>query len=266
MDHAVAALLMDLASLFAQLQPAADRHTIHIPTTWHQGRTAYGGLSTALAYQSARLVATDTPPLLSAQIAFSGPIAGTVEIQSTVLRRGRNSAFVRSDIHVGDDIALSATFVFMTRRESKVDYDGFPVPALPPLPTEEQVRSGPPQFFTHNMEYSESRAALVKGDTCIGAWHRFKERDGLDPMAELLCIGDALPPAAMGLMPEKAPVSSINWQVNVLEANPQTERGWWYLQSDADHAVHGGSSQRMMAWNSEGKPMLTGMQAVALFV
>lgn len=257
---------MNLAELLGSLKPDAAIHTVDIPTTWHQGRTAYGGLSTALAYQSAKLAAPDMPPLLSAQIAFSGPIAGAVEIQSTVLRRGRNSAFVRSDIRVGDDTALSATFVFMTRRDSKVDYDGFAQPTLPPIPTEEQARSGPPQFFTHNMEYPESRAALLRGDTCIGCWHRFKERAALDPMAELLCIGDALPPAAMGLMPEKAPVSSINWQVNILDAEPRTTRGWWYLQSDADHAIHGGSSQRMMAWNSDGKPMMTGMQAVALFV
>jgi acyl-CoA thioesterase len=257
---------MTLASLLAQLEPAADRHIITIPATWYQGRTAYGGLSTALAYQSAKLMAPDLPPLLSAQIAFSGPVAGAIEIQSTVLRRGRNSAFVRSDIRVGDDIALSATFIFMARRDSRVAFDGFPAPSLPPLPAEDQVRSGPEQFFTHNMEYSEGRAGLLNGDTRIGAWHRFKERESLDPIAELLCIGDALPPAAMGLMPEKAPVSSINWQVNILESEPRTNRGWWYVQSEADHAIHGSSSQRMMAWNSEGRPMMTGMQAVALFI
>ena len=77
---------MNLASLLAQFKPGAASHKISIPATWHQGRTSYGGLSSALAYQAAKLSAEDLPPLQSAQIAFVGPLAGDVEVQANILR------------------------------------------------------------------------------------------------------------------------------------------------------------------------------------
>jgi acyl-CoA thioesterase len=257
---------MNLAQLLSDIQPGADTHRITIPSTWHQGRTAYGGLSSALAYQAAKSVAPDLPPLLTAQIAFSGPLSGEVEISSQILRRGRNSAFVKSEIAIGDEIGLSCTFVFMARRESHVDFEGLPRPEFPPIPEDGQTRSGPPEFFTHNMDYPDKRLVLGEGKPRLANWHRLKEREGMDPVADLLCMGDALPPSTMGLMKKEGMISSINWQVNFLTDAPETDNGWWFLESETHHAVHGASSQYMTVWNSRGEPMMTGMQAVALFV
>jgi acyl-CoA thioesterase len=257
---------MNLASLLAQFDSAATRHRMSIPTTWHQGRTAYGGLSATLAYQAAQLAAPDLPPLLSAQIAFCGPVAGEVEIAATVLRRGRNSAFVRSEIKSGADTMLSATFVFMVQRESHVAFSDIAPAALPPLPSGEGLRSGPPEFFTHHMQYPDKRLSLGQGAPQLSGWYRFAEREGLDPVAGLLCVGDALPPSAMGLMTKEGMVSSINWQVNLLSAAPETSDGWWNLHSETHFAAHGASSQTMHVWNSRGEPVMTGMQAVAIFV
>ena len=93
---------MDLVSLLAQFTPGDDTHKICIPPSWHQGRTSYGGLSAVLAYQAAKLSADNLPPLQSAQIAFVGPLAGDVEVQANILRRGKITAFIKADI-VGAD-------------------------------------------------------------------------------------------------------------------------------------------------------------------
>ncbi len=257
---------MNLASLLAQFDPAASRHRISIPQTWHQGRTAYGGLSSTLAYEAARMAVPDMPPLLSAQIAFCGPVAGDVEIAATILRRGKNSAFVRSEICSGENIVFSGTFVFMSARESQVSFSDLASTARPPLPSGEGLRHGPPEFFTYHMEYPEKRLGVGSGEAKLAGWYRFRERDGLDMTANLLCIADALPPSAMGLMTEIGAISSINWHVNLLSEKPVTEDGWWYLLSEAHFAAHGASSQTMHVWNSKGEPVLTGMQAIALFV
>jgi acyl-CoA thioesterase len=248
------------------MQAGAQSHRVIIPTTWHQGRTAYGGLSSALAYHAAKLTAPDLPPLLSAQIAFSGPLAGEVEICTAMLRRSRNSAFIKSEIAIGDEIGLSCTFVFMARRESHVDFEGMTRPEFPPIPADDATRSGPPEFFTHNMDYPEKRLVLGQNKSRLANWHRLKERAGLDPVADLICMGDALPPSTMGLMQKEGMISSINWQFNLLTEEPSTENGWWLLESQTHHAVHGASSQYMTVWNSRGEPMMTGMQSVALFV
>jgi acyl-CoA thioesterase len=257
---------MKLNDIFAQMRRSDDRHSVSIPPTWHQGRTSYGGLSAALAYHAATLVADDLPPLLSGQVAFSGPLAGDVEISASILRRGRNSAFVKAEIAKGDEIGLSCTFVFMARRESHIDFADMPRPDFPPVPADSDTRSGPPEFFTHNMDYPEKRLVLGQNKSRLANWHRLKERDGLDPVADLICMGDALPPSTMGLMQKEGMISSINWQFNLLTDAPATDNGWWFLESETHHAVHGASSQYMTVWNSKGEPMMTGMQSVALFV
>ena len=257
---------MNLAAILEKFQPDASTHRISIPPSWHQGRTSYGGLSSALAYQAAKLSAEELPPLQSAQIAFVGPLAGDVEVTATVLRRGKNTAFVKSEISSADGIGLSCTFIFMNRRTSHLDYEELPRPDFPPIPAEENVRSGPSEFFTGHMQYPDKRLELGMATNRLASWHRFTEHSGLDHVAELLCIGDALPPSAMGLMTEKGMVSSMNWQINMLTDTPTTKDGWWFLESETHQAANGASSQYMTAWNSEGQPMLTGMQSVAIFV
>jgi acyl-CoA thioesterase len=260
---------MTLTEILAQLKPGADSHRITIPQNWLQGRTSYGGLSTTLAYQAAKLSGDDLPPLCSAQIAFSGPLSGEVEITATTLRRGRNTAFVKSEITSqgknGVETGLSCSFVFMESRESHISFSDVEKPDFADLPDDTDLRSGPPEFFTSNMHYTGKRLELGQGTPRLSGWQRIIERDGLDPIAELLCIGDALPPSAMGLMTEAGMVSSMNWQLNILTSKPTTRDGWWYLDSRTHHTAHGMSSQYMSVWSADGQPVMTGMQSVAIF-
>jgi acyl-CoA thioesterase len=256
---------MNLASLLAQFTPGATTHKISIPTTWHQGRTSYGGLSSVLAYQAAKFTADDLPPLQSAQIAFVGPLAGEIEVSARILRRGKNTAFIQAEISSADGVGLMCNFIFMNRRQSHLYYANTPVGDLPAIPEPDTVRSGPPEFFTGHMQYPDKRLELGMATNRLASWHRLTEHQGLDPIAELICIGDALPPSAMGLMTEKGMVSSMNWQINMLTDAPATENGWWYLSSETHHAASGASSQYMTVWNSRGEAVLTGMQSVAIF-
>jgi acyl-CoA thioesterase len=256
---------MNLAALLRQFDGGHSPFSIDIPPSWHQGRTAYGGLSSVLAYKAAAHAALDLPPLQSAQIAFAGPLSGKVEVSASVLRRGRNTAFVKSEISSNGETGLSCTFIFMNRRTSHLDHSGLTKPDFPVIPSSEDIRSGPPEFFTGHLQYPNKRLKLGMASSRLANWHRVTERDGLDPVAELLCIGDALPPSAMGLMMEKGIVSSMNWQVNMLTDAPSTKDGWWFLESETHHAGNGASSQYMTVWNSEGTPVMTGMQSVAIF-
>ena len=256
---------MNLASLLAQFTPGASTHKISIPPSWHQGRTSYGGLSSVLAYQAAKLAADDLPPLQSAQIAFVGPLAGEIEIRAHILRRGKNTAFIQVEITGADGVGLTCNFIFMNRRHSHLDYANIVVPQFPPVPSAENARSGPSEFFTGHMQYPDKRLELGLATNRLANWHRLTEYEGLDHIAELICIGDALPPSAMGLMTEKGMVSSMNWQINMLTDVPTTENGWWYLSSETHHAAKGASSQYMTVWNSRGEAVLTGMQSVAIF-
>jgi hypothetical protein len=97
---------------------------------------------------------------------------------------------------------------------------GCRVPEFPPIPEDGKTRSGPPEFFTHNMDYPEKRLILGMDKPRLANWHRLKAREGLDPVANLICMGDALPPSTMGLMKKEGMISSINWQINLLTDAP----------------------------------------------
>lgn len=257
---------MSLTQILASLRPTDTGWTVTVPQGWMQGRTSYGGFSSALAHHAARLAVPDAPPLRSAQVAFVGPLAGEVQIRCDLLRRGRNTAFVETRISSDEGLGFIGTFIFMNPRESRIAFEGVHRPDMPPPPADGTTRSGPPEFFTSQMDYPEKRLELGLNTPVLRQWHRLRERNGLDVMTELLCIGDGLPPSAMGLMDIAGPISSMNWQVNMLDIEPTTTNGWWLLESVTHHAHHGASSQYMTVWNSDLHPVMTGMQSVALFV
>jgi len=235
-----------------------------IPADWMQGRTAYGGLSAALALQAALDLEPDLPPLRSAQVAFIGPLAGAVTVAATKLRRGRNAAFIQSDVVSEGGLGLRATFVFMAELPSVIVHDEAPRGQIAPPPPHAELYTGLDNFFTGNFNFWDSKAEL--GATEWLRWARLRGREGLHPMVELIAIGDGLPPGAFKLAAQRqTPLSSLNWQINFLTPEPVTQDGWWLLHARADTAHHGYSSQRMSIWNAAGEPVAEAMQGVAIF-
>lgn len=228
---------------------------------WLQGRTAYGGVSAAVALQAAKAIYPDLPPLRSAQIAFIGPLAGEVSTTATLLRRGKNSAFVGVDVAGRDGIGLRVLFLFMAERDSAIS---FHAPPAPDLVLDDAMIMDPARFadgFLQNFDVLpwDRRTGTIR------AWRRLKSRNGLDPEVELLCIADALPPAAMSLIEGWGPISTTTWQLNVI-APPETRDGWWLLEAVTLDARNGHSSQTMTIWNRDGQAVATATQSVALFL
>lgn len=256
--------MTSLPETLAGLEPIEGGWRGEIPDTWLQGRTAYGGFSAALALHAAQQSDVDLPPLRSAQIAFIGPLAGPITVRAQRLRRGRNAAFVQADVESDAGLGLRATFVFMGPVASKVELRQGQPPAFAKPDGAVATFSGKAPFFTQNFEFLDCRDETV-GPAEWLRWVRLKERDGLDPMVELIAIADCLPPAALKLIGGPAPVSSMTWLLNVLGPQPRTQEGWWLLRASADYASGGSSSQLMGIWNSDGEAVAEQMQSVAIF-
>lgn len=254
-----------LAEIIAGAERADGGFHVAVPDGWMQGRTAYGGLTAALALQGTIEMEADLPPLRSAQIAFIGPLAGTLSIKIETLRRGRLASYIQADVHSEGRLGLRATFLFMNAFQSSLDFNQG---AAPPAPAPEEaapaVRRGG-NFFTGNFEYRHALPISERGTPEFLRWARLEDRSAIDPMVEILAVGDALPPAAMPLFDKPGPVSSLTWLVNLLTDKPSTRDGWWLLSSASDYARHGCSSQTMRIWNAAGEPVASGMQSVALF-
>lgn len=253
-----------IADLIAAAEPIEAGFRTAIPEDWKQGRTAYGGLSAALALHAAMQAEPDLPPLRSAQIAFIGPLSGDVTVTATKLRRGRNAAFIQSDLVSEAGLGFRATFVFMAPLNSAIAHDEAARATTPRPAPDAKLYTGPDNFFTGNFNFLDLKDGTGPAEWL--RWARLRARDGLHPMVELMAIGDALPPAAFKLIENRqAPLSSLNWQINFLSAEPVTEDGWWLLHAKADAARDGYSSQRMTIWNASGEPIAEAMQGVAIF-
>lgn len=258
---------MSLAALLAAAEPLADGFATRIPEDWHQGRTAYGGFSATLALAAAMRVGGDLPPLRSAQVSFVGPLYGSIEARARRLRTGRNATWMGAELTRDGEVGLTASFVFMGPVESALHLNERPVPAGLIAPDEAGIfdMRHSPVFLQRQFEV---RFALPRGtgkrpELCW--WVRLKERDGLEPIAALLLIADALPPGVLPLLRPGVPVSSMCWQCNLLTPVPSTRDGWWLLRTTGDYAENGCSSQIMEIWNADGEAVMAGMQSVALF-
>lgn len=258
---------MSFADLLNMAAPRESGFAVRVPETWHQGRTAYGGFSSALALAAAIRAGGDMPPLRSAQISMIAPLFGQVEVRASVLRRGRNATWVSAEILRDGEVGLTASFVFMGPVDSALHLNDRqqPVDLVPLDEARSFVNERGPAFLRNHFDV---RFAVPKSEGKrpeMSWWVKAREREGLDPMVELLLCADALPPGVMSLLTPATPVSTMHWQVNLLTPAPATQDGWWLLRSTGDYAEQGCSSQRMAIWNANGAPMLAGMQSVALF-
>jgi len=258
------------AEIRGSMRAENEGYRVDIPANWRQGRTAYGGLTSALMLAGAAERFDDLPPLRSALINFVGPVTDSPLLTANLERKGRNVTSVSAGAHIGDQAVGRAEFLFGAGRASKINVD-FPAPeAIPPDDahpfTPEAAHGMVPTFF-HNFDTRLIAGArpMMGEEGYIRTWSRHADpasRDGVEP---LLCIGDVLPPAAMPLMRAFAPVSSMSWIFNLLTDNPQTEDGWWHIESRLTAARGGYSSQVMRIWNTAGELVVEGMQSIAIF-
>ncbi len=251
----------------AKISSGAMRLTI--PDSWMQGRTTYGGLSAALCLETALRAFPDLPPLRSANVSFIGPAGGAVEGRARALRRGKSVSFVEADLSGEAGLATRSVFVFGAGRTSMFDRTFTPPPDMPaPDACEPFIPKGMgPKFAAHfDTRLAKGARPLTNADAFDHfLWVRHDDKDATGPVA-LLALADMPPPAVLPMFPQFAPISTMTWHLNFLVDAPASRDGWWLLQSRAEHARAGYSSQDMLIWNSNLDLVVAGRQNVAIFL
>ena len=138
------------------------------------------------------------------------------------------------------------------------EYDLFTPPGL-----EAAVPSFFLNFDTRLVEGQRPVSGADEG--YIRVWSRHKDSASRTGAAAFLTLGDVLPPAAMPTFSKFGPVSSVNWQMNILQ-DAVTKDGWWHVETRQTAARGGYSSQIMRFWNTSGDLVAEGIQNVAIFV
>jgi acyl-CoA thioesterase len=247
--------------------------TADIPDLWKQGRTAYGGISSALSLSAAKAVLSEDRPLRSALIGFVGPAAGVVRVAAEPLRSGKTAASVRTRLTGEAGIGVEAIFTFAAQRQSALSLQPSGLPKgveAPPAEAEGMdFASGAPQFTANFQLYPAAGGTPpFSGEPSappMRLWTRFKDPASRSGIEALLCLADALPPAITTAMSDFAPLSSMTWMVDMLDDDVSTENGWYLLETAADHARDGYSSQAMTIWSTDGRCLIKGRQMVTVF-
>lgn len=260
-------MLDDLLATFAD---AGDEVTATIDPSWMQGRTAYGGISSAVALAGVMRRHQPVQPLRCAQISFVGPVGGDCRVTSRVVRQSKSSLFVDAGVSSDAGFGTAGLFTFSAPRQSHLDYDILAMPDAPPPEALEPIPQTKyrPEFTQHfDMRPVDGPKLKIRQDKAeMLTWVRFNETPTCHPAIALLALGDALPPAAFHLFHEFGPISSMNWTVNMLSSEPATDDdGWWLLSAVSRYARDGMSVQDMMIWNRAGQAVVSGSQAIAIY-
>ena len=263
--------MTSFTDLIAAITRDGDTFRTTISNDWLQGRTAYGGLSAALCLEVAQRAVQDLPPLRSAQFALIGPAAGALAINASVLRRGKSAVFVNVDLTGEAGLAARAILSFGIARQSTLSFDKIAMPKVTLIAESPSFFPGDRSFISFQQHF-ESRLAggarpmTADAEPDMLIWFRHRDEKARRGIVPLIALADAPPPAATVMFPQPGPISTMTWSLDVLSDAPETKDGWWLIRSSAETAHQGYSSQPMMIWNTDGKPVIVARQNVAIFL
>jgi acyl-CoA thioesterase len=240
-----------------------------IPPEWGQGRTAYGGITAALSGAAAAKAHPGLPPMRSAQVGFIGPAAGEAQVKTELLRQGRSTTFVATDLTAEAGLATRCLFVFGAGRDGALSHRDMPMPDLPPPDPAEVLPMGPPfPNFLSQFEVHIVRGGVPftgRGDHRSFWWVRHRDENAREGLLPLLALADVTPPAISPKIDNIVPVSSVTWQVDFLTDDPSSADGWYLVETSAESAGDGWSAQRMAIWAKDGRPVAAHRQSVVVF-
>jgi acyl-CoA thioesterase len=125
--------------------------------------------------------------------------------------------------------------------------------------------AGPRFAANFDMRLAAGARPMSGGEPAFALWVRHRDAGAANPLAALVALADALPPAAMVAFARPAPISTMTWALDLLSAPDDGAGAWRLLRSASEHAADGYSVQAMMLWDERGRPLCLGRQTVALF-
>lgn len=256
------------SSLIQSFHQSAPDYCIDLPEGWLQGRTAFGGMTSALLLEALQHHYEDLPPLRTMQVNFIGPTAGPLHVTHKLLRRGKNNVTIeaRLDSELGAGTYGYFTFGVARPLERTLDYplrqEGSEPEDVPLMPPPVQGLSFLDNFERRFISGPELLSGTDNPDLLL--WTRHVDPDAREGLAPLLVLGDG-PPAALFALTKVRALSSMNWNVNMLTDDLTTEDGWWLMRSATGFVRDGYSSQLVQIWNKKGQRVLESMQHQAIF-
>lgn len=251
-----------------------------VPADWQQGRTAYGGLASALAVQAMHDIAGPAwPPdvrLRALQTNFVGPVApGPASIAVESLREGKSVRQVMARLTTsGGAVAGLWVGVYGSPRPTSIDTL---VPSAEPLrfaPGEAPTRPFTPGLMPDLLSHFEigwaAGAPPFSGGTGWDTSQYLRlvrdRADLIDTDVLTVLLADLPPTPAISRLTRPAPASSVCWSLELLPlAAPVEPDAWWRIDTRTRSAGAGYANHSSTLWAPDGTPAAFGHQVVAVY-
>ncbi|WP_438864878.1 acyl-CoA thioesterase [Neptunicella sp.] len=250
-----------------------DDVTLSIPKDWTQGRTAFGGISAALVYQTMRNQIDQQRLLRSLTTNFVGPLNpdSPFSIQVEILREGKNATQAEARATQDGKVCVLCVALFAVARSSKIGVanqtkHNMLLPAKPKyIP---QIPKITPKFLRHfdvslvegGMPFTGSKHSAIHG------WMRFTQPPAKIEDAHIIALADAWPPAPLQMLRWPAPASSMSWNLEFIHPHRTiSPTDWIAYQAHTRQAADGYAHTEANIWDPDGELIAISRQTVGIF-
>jgi len=241
---------------------------------WSQGRTIFGGLQVALAVRAMRGVMTGNPgiPLRSVQATFVGPLPfGTdIRLRAEVLRTGKSVSHARCDLLHRGALGCTVVAIFGAPRPSSIALE-IPRPVIdvdPETLTDLPWIPGVTPALVQHIQVRWARGTPTstgQREPHSLVFARLLDRSCTAEDA-LIALADSIPTPAQSMLSKRAPVSSMNWMMELIGDPGLLDREQWALiGTEVRAGMDGYLSQTSVLWGPTGHAFSVSHQSVAIF-
>ncbi len=258
-----------LAGITAAEQPG--EYHASIQPSWLQGRTTFGGLSTALVYEAMRQQIDPARQLRTLAVSFVGPAPdGEHRVLTRTLREGGSVTHMQGDLLCNGEVAVTVNAAFGKARQSTISVNGPSLPqinppeASKPLPYLEGIT---PEFTRHyDMRFERGEPPFSgAGSADFGMWLRFREAQPLT-MAHLIALGDVPPMPGLNMIKPPGVGSSLSWYAEFPASIPELSADEFiYYDYRCQAAGDGYFNNVATLWTQDGTPLMFGRQVATVF-
>jgi acyl-CoA thioesterase len=239
---------------------------------WYQGRAIFGGIVGALGSEAMRRLVPADRPLRGLDVTFVGPlVAGTVQLQSEILRVGRAVTTAQARVISNDQVAATLTGLYGAARPSALNIEPEAAPAtrsVDELPERIfRAGSGIPAFVQHfDVRWAEGKrpyAGLTLNSS--KAYMRHRDTAALTE-SHLVALIDCIWSPALQMLSTAVPSSSLNWRLEILRHDYSfAPQAWWRIDTRSNAAGEGYISQSSVVYDPSGAPTAFSQQLVTVF-
>ncbi len=261
---------MIFSEVLDSVRESADGFAADIGDDWLQGRTAFGGLQTALAIRALRQLVGNALPLRVVQTTFMAPVpGGVVQLQPKVLRIGKSATHAECRIVLDGQVLCLVIAVFGTERESTIRI----APVCPQKPAAEQskeLRYMPgltPAFTQHfSMRWAEGGfpfSGASEPRTSIHVAHRGAQ---LLDEGHVIALADTVPSPGLSMLKKLSMASSMTWTLELLDHDfDHAHDVHWRMDTEVTAAANGYMAQSASLWSPTGTLAALSRQSVVVF-